>query len=512
LSRKLLLLSPPSYADFDGGAGARYQASREVASFWYPIWLCYPAGMVKGSRVVDAPADNLTLAQTLAIAKDYDLVLIYTSTPSLPNDSNVATAIKKQKPETLVGFCGPHPTVVPVDTLNAAPDVDFVTRNEFDHSIKELADGADMAEVHGLSYRRNGQIFHTPNRAVIEDLDSLPFVTEVYKRDLKVENYNIPWIKYPYLSIYTTRGCPAQCTYCLWPQTTSGHTYRKRSIDNVIAEFEYAVKNFPQVNEIFFDDDTFSFEKERTREIAKQLKKYGKSWGGNARGNLDYETLKIMKDGGCRILMVGYETGSDEILKNVKKGIRAKTYRQFAKDAKRAGIMTHGAFILGLPGETPQTIDETIQFACDLDPNTIQVSLAAPYPGTEFYEWARTNGYLAPETELIGEHGYQDCKVEYPEISSIEVFKGVEKFYKKFYFRPSYILKTLFRMAFDSRERKRLMREGRQFREWMQKRQDYLKNAESRISNRRKMQFAANPTVPGGKNTVVTGKQLEMVK
>jgi radical SAM superfamily enzyme YgiQ (UPF0313 family) len=219
-----------------------------------------------------------------------------------------------------------------------------------------------------------------------------------------------------------------------------------------------------------------------------------------------------MKDGGCRILMVGYETGSDEILKNVKKGIRAKTYRQFAKDAKRAGIMTHGAFILGLPGETPQTIDETIQFACDLDPNTIQVSLAAPYPGTEFYEWARTNGYLAPETELIGEHGYQDCKVEYPEISSIEVFKGVEKFYKKFYFRPSYILKTLFRMAFDSRERKRLMREGRQFREWMQKRQDYLKNAESRISNRRKMQFAANPTVPGGKNTVVTGKQLEMVK
>ncbi len=496
--RKLLLLSPPSYADFDGGAGARYQASREVASFWYPIWLCYPAGMVKDSRVLDAPADNLDLAQTLEIANAYDLVLIYTSTPSLPNDANVAAAIKKQRPGTLVGFCGPHPTVLPKETLEAAPAIDFVTRDEFDYSIKEVAEGAPLAEVRGLSWRaEDGTIVHNPKVATIEDLDALPFVTEVYKRDLKVENYNIPWIKYPYLSIYTTRGCPAQCTYCLWPQTTSGHAYRKRSIDNVVREFDYAVKNFPQVNEIFFDDDTFSFEKERTREISRQLAKYGKPWGGNARGNLDSETLKIMKDAGCRVLMVGYETGSDEILKNVKKGIRAKTYAEFTKAARKVGIDIHGAFILGLPGETPKTIDETIKFACDLDVNTIQVSLAAPYPGTEFYDWAKANGYLAPETELVGEHGYQDCKLEYPEISSIDIFKGVEKFYKKFYFRPRFIMRTIVKMIFDSRERRRLIREGRQFKEWMQKRQDYLRNAEARIAGRRRMQFAANPSKPG---------------
>ncbi|HVY61903.1 MAG TPA: hopanoid biosynthesis associated radical SAM protein HpnJ [Planctomycetota bacterium] len=500
MGKKLLLLSPPSYADFDGGAGARYQASREVASFWYPIWLCYPAGMVEGSRVVDAPADDLNLAQTLEIAKSYDLVLIYTSTPSLPNDANVAGAIKKQRPETLIGFCGPHPTVQPEETLRDAPAIDFVTRDEFDYSIKEIAEGRPLSEVRGISWRApDGVLVHNPKVSTIEDLDALPWVSKIYKRDLKVENYNIPWIKYPYLSIYTTRGCPAQCTYCLWPQTTSGHTYRKRSVADVVGEFEYAVQNFPQVNEIFFDDDTFSFEKDRTREIAKAIGKFGKSWGGNARGNLDYETLKVMKDNGCRVLMVGYETGSDEILKNVKKGIRAKKYVEFTRDAKKAGIMIHGAFILGLPGETPQTIDDTIDFACALDPDTIQVSLAAPYPGTEFYEWAKANGYLAPENELIGEHGYQDCKVEYPEISSIDIFKGVEKFYKKFYFRPSYMMKTAWKMLWDSRERKRLLREGKQFKEWMQKRQDYLRDAQKRIANRREMQFAKNPTRPGRK-------------
>lgn len=499
MARKLLLLSPPSYADFDGGAGARYQASREVASSWFPIWLCYPAGMVEGSRVVDAPVDNLDLAATLKIAKDYDLVLIYTSTPSLPNDANVAAAIKKQKPETLIGFCGPHPTVQPRETLDAAPAIDFVTRDEFDYTIKHIAEGAELAEVRGISWRKeSGEIVHNPKVDTIEDLDALPWVSKIYKRDLKVKNYNIPWIKWPYLSIYTTRGCPAQCTYCLWPQTTSGHTYRKRSIGDVVAEFEYCVKEFPEVAEIFFDDDTFSFEKDRTRAIAQELKRFGKSWGGNARGNLDYDTLKIMADSGCRVLMVGYESGSDEILKNVKKGIRAKKYMEFTRDAKRAGIMIHGAFILGLPGETRQTIDETIKFACELDADTIQVSLAAPYPGTEFYDWAKANGYLAPENELVGEHGYQDCKLEYPDISSIDIFKGVEKFYRKFYFRPKYIMKSIWKMITDSRERKRLLREGKQFQEWMKKRQDYLRNAEKRIAARSKIQYRSSPIKPGG--------------
>jgi len=484
---RLLLLNPPSYPDFDGGAGSRFQTSREVASFWYPIWLCYPAGMVADSRVVDAPVEGFDLEQTLAIAKDYDLVLIYTSTPSLLNDAGVAAAIKSRSPGTRIGFCGPQPTVLPEETFAAAPAIDFVCRDEFDYSIRELAEGAALAEVDGVSWRRDGEVVHNPKRPIIQDLDALPWVSKVYKRDLPVEKYNIPWLKKPYVSIYSSRGCPARCTFCLWPQTTSGHPWRKRSVEDVVNEFEYVIGAFPNVQDVFFDDDTFSLEPGRTIEISRRLRGLGMTWGGNARGNLDYETLREMRAGGCRVLMVGYESGSDRILKNIKKGITVRKLHEFTLAAKKAGLKIHGAFILGLPGETPETIEETIRFACELDVETIQVSLAAPYPGTEFYDWARRKGFLAPEVELVGEHGYQDCKLEYPEISSIEIFKSVERFYRRFYFRPKYLARQIFKMAFHPKEGRRLLHEGREFKQWQSKRQEYLANAQQRIANRGKL-------------------------
>jgi hopanoid biosynthesis associated radical SAM protein HpnJ len=462
--RKTLLLNPPGFLDFDGGAGARYQNRREVWSYWYPIWLAYPAGMIEGSRLLDAQAEELSLAETLAVTKDYDHVVIYTSSPSLPGDAEVAAAVKKQRPETIVGFVGPHPTILPEQTLKDAPAADYVCRNEFDYSVKEVADGAPLADVRGIMYRSaEGKLLSTLPRPTIEDLDALPWVTKVYQRDLNVKKYNIPWLRWPYVSTYSTRGCPAQCTYCLWPQTTSGHAYRKRSVEDVVNELAWASKAMPDVKEWFFDDDTFSFEKDRTREIAKGLRPLGISWGGNARGNLDYETMKIMKEGGARILMVGYETGSQEILNNVKKGIRARKYVEFTKDAKRAGLMIHGAFILGLPGETEKTIEETIQFACDLDPDTIQVSLAAPYPGTEFYDWLVEKGWLNETGSLVGAKGFQDVMVNYPDIAPERIFEGVERFYRRFYFRPKYMARQVVKMIFDRTERKRLLKEARQF-------------------------------------------------
>jgi hypothetical protein len=165
--------------------------------------------------------------------------------------------------------------------------VDYVCRNEFDYSVKEIAEGAPLSSVRGIVYRAGDDTCrHTAARPADENLDALPWVTRVYKRDLDIEKYNIPWMHWPYASIYTTRGCPAQCTFCLWPQTTSGHRYSKRSVDDVIGEMTWAKENLRAVKEFFFDDDTFSFEKERTREIAQRLKPLGITWGGNARGNL----------------------------------------------------------------------------------------------------------------------------------------------------------------------------------------------------------------------------------
>ena len=207
---KTLFLNPPSYEDFDGGAGSRYQATREVWSFWYPTWLAYPAGMIPGARLLDAPPHNYTLAQTVEEAKNYDFVVLHTSTPSLRMDSRTAEAIKAANPDVKIAFVGGHPTAAPEETLKISSAIDIAGRKEFDQSMVEVAQGMDWSKIGGISYRQNGVISHNPDRPVMtgEELDRLPFVTEVYERNLDYLRYNSPYCQYPYVSIYTGRGCP----------------------------------------------------------------------------------------------------------------------------------------------------------------------------------------------------------------------------------------------------------------------------------------------------------------
>ena len=213
-------------------------------------------------------------------------------------------------------------------------------------------------------------------------MDALPFVTPVYKRDLKIENYFIGYLKHPYISLYTGRGCKSRCTFCLWPQTVGGHRYRTRSVGNVDRGDPLGQEAFPQVKEFFFDDDTFTDDLPRAEAIARELGKLGVTWSCNAKANVPRETLKVMRDNGLRLLLVGYESGNQQILHNIKKGMRIDVARRFTKDCHELGITIHGTFILGLPGESRETIEETIRFATEINPHTIQVSLAAPYPGT----------------------------------------------------------------------------------------------------------------------------------
>ena len=317
-------------------------------------------------------------------------------TPSLKNDCKVAEAIKQNRPETKIGFVGAHAAVLPTETLKASPAIDWVGRKEFDFTCKEVAEGRPLETIAGLSYRdKEGKIKHNPEREMIQDMDSLPWVADVYKRDLQIEKYFIGYLLHPYVSLYTGRGCPAQCTFCLWPQTIGGHKYRVRSPQNVADEMAYMKKLFPQVKEFFFDDDTFTANLPRAREIAKKLAPLGLTWSCNSRANLDYDTIKSFKDSGLRLFLVGYESGNEQILKNIKKGVTLDEMRRFTKSCHQAGVVIHGTFILGLPVETRETIEETIRFAQELDVFSMQVSLAAPYPGTELYEMARQNGWFA---------------------------------------------------------------------------------------------------------------------
>ncbi|GAL96179.1 radical SAM protein [Acetobacter tropicalis] len=462
---RTLFLQPPTFDGFDGGAGSRYQARREIKSFWYPTWLAQPAAMVEGSRLIDAPPAGMGMDPILEDAKNRDLVVLHTSTPSFAKDVQVAQMLKDTNPNLKIGMVGAKVAVQPEESLLKGAPIDFVARNEFDYTIKEIAEGRDFKDVDGITWRnKDGVIVANRDRAMIEDMDSLPFVTEVYKRDLRIEDYFIGYLMHPYISIYTGRGCKSRCTFCLWPQTVGGHRYRTRSPQHVAAEIRLARQYFPQVKEFFFDDDTFTDDLPRAEAIARELGKMGITWSCNAKANVPRETLKVLRDNGLRLLLVGYESGNQQILHNIKKGMRVEVAREFTKNCHELGIKIHGTFILGLPGETKETIQETINFAKEINPHTLQVSLAAPYPGTALHKQATENGWLdESNAELIDENGVQMAPLHYPHLSHTEIFTSVEEFYKKFYFRAPKIASIVSEMVRSPQMMKRRLREGVEF-------------------------------------------------
>jgi hopanoid biosynthesis associated radical SAM protein HpnJ len=470
---KTLFLHPPSFDGFDGGAGSRYQAKREIRSFWYPTWLAQPAALVPGSRLIDAPPARLHLGDVLPLARDYELAVLHTSTPSFAADVKVAEALKDTNPRLKIGLVGAKVAVEPDASLAASSAIDFVAREEFDFTIQEVAEGRPFADIDGLSFRDGaGALIHNRARAVLEDMDSLPFVTEVYKRDLHVEDYFIGYLKHPYMSLYTGRGCRSKCTFCLWPQTVGGHRYRVRSVAHVIEEIRLARSYFPQVKEFFFDDDTFTDDLPRAEAIARELGKLGVTWSCNAKANVPRKTLEILRDNGLRLLLVGYETGNQQILNNIKKGMRIDIARRFTRDCHELGVTIHGTFILGLPGETKETIEETIRFAAEINPHTIQVSLAAPYPGTELYRQAVQEGWLdITHAELIDDHGVQIAPLHYPHLSHTEIFESLETFYKRFYFRRKKIASLVAEMIRSPDMMRRRLREGVEFFQFLRHRE-----------------------------------------
>jgi hopanoid biosynthesis associated radical SAM protein HpnJ len=460
---KTLFLNPPSFENFDGGAGSRWPATREIESYWYPVWLAYPAGMLEGARLLDAPPHHVSAEETIDIARAYEMLVLFTSTPGFPGDIQLVQKIKDANPSIKIAFVGPHVSVLPEQSLKQCSAIDFVVRKEFDQAVVEFANGKPREEILGISYLQNGSVVHNPDRPVMQDLDSLPHVTDIYKRDLDVTRYNVPFLLYPFVSLYTTRGCPAQCTFCLWPQTLSGHPWRKRSTDDVAREMAKAKEYWPNVREFFFDDDTFNIQKARTVELCAKLKPLNLTWSCTSRVTTDYETLKAMKEAGCRLLIVGYESGDQQILKNIKKGATIERALQFTKDCHKLGLVIHGDFIMGLPGETHETINNTIQFAKQLDVETIQVSVAHAYPGTELYDYAMQNGFMVADTKMVDEGGHQLAQIQYPGLPADDIMEAVHRFYDEYYFRPKAVFRILRKAAFNNVERKRLYKEAKNF-------------------------------------------------
>jgi hopanoid biosynthesis associated radical SAM protein HpnJ len=502
---KTLFLNPPSFENYDGGASSRWPATREIESYWYPVWLAYPAGMLEGSRLLDAPPHHVSSEETIRIAKDYEFLVLFTSTPGWPGDIRLAAAMKEVNPRLKIAFVGPPVTTAPEKSLQEGQAIDFIVRREFDFATVEFANGKPLNEILGVSYRGpNGTIMHNPDRPVVEDLDALPDVVDVYKRDLDVTRYNVPFLLYPYVALYTTRGCPAQCTFCLWPQTLSGHPWRKRSSDAVAAEMAKAKEYWPNVKEFFFDDDTFNIQGPRTVELCAKLKPLKLTWSCTSRVTTSYDTLKAMKEAGCRLLIVGYESGDAQILKNIKKGATVERARQFTKDCHKLGLKVHGDFILGLPGETKETIRTTIDFAKELDVETIQVSVAHAYPGTELYDYAKSNGFIVNEgAQMVDEGGHQLAMIEYPGLPRDYVMEMVHRFYDEYYFRPKAVFRIVRKAVFNTVERKRLYKEAKAFMT--------LRAARNRAVKESRLKAPAPPSSPTPSQPSATKPENQLV-
>ncbi len=473
---RTLFLNPPSFEGFDGGASSRWPATREIESYWYPVWLCYPAGMLPDSKVVDAPPHKITIEQTVAMAKEFELLVLFTSTPGLHVDIKIAEMMRDSNPKLKVAFVGPPVTIEPERILRSSKAIDFVVRREFDLQVTGFAKGQPIESLPSVSYRKNGDVIHNPDGGVVEDLDTLPWVTKVYKRDLDFTRYNVPFLLHPFVAFYTSRGCPAMCTFCLWPQTHSGHRWRQRSATDVANEVHNAIETFPGLKEVFFDDDTFNYQKARTLEVCRQIKPLKFTWSCTSRVTTDYETLKAMKEAGCRLMIVGYESGDPQILKNIKKGATIDMALRFTENCKKLSLLVHGDFIVGLPGESRESLRNTIEFAKRLDVQTVQVSIAHPYPGTEFYEYAKKNNLITIDS-MTDEVGHQLPNIVYPGLDRAELVDWVERFYGEYYFRPRVAWRVVRRAIFDSSERRRLYKEAREYLALRSKRKQFVKSS-----------------------------------
>ncbi|TES87488.1 MAG: radical SAM protein, partial [Dehalococcoidia bacterium] len=404
----VLMLNPPFKGRFS--RTSRSPAVTLGGTIYYPFWLAYATGVLEQSgfqvSLIDAPAQGLSVADVIEQVKNEppQLIVVDTSTPSIYSDVKVAEQFKESFPSSFVTLVGTHPSALPEETLKLSEKVDAVAVGEYDYTMRDLASclekREDLRTVDGLVFRDGKQIIRNKPRVLIENVDALPFVSEVYKRHLNIRDYYFAAANYPMVMIITGRGCPYKCFFCVYPQTFHSRKYRSRSAASVVDEFQWIAQNIPQVREIGIEDDTFTIDQERVKEICRQILERGIKikWYCNVRVSLELETMRWMKKAGCRLVTVGFESADQESLNRMQKGITVAQIRQFVQDTRKAGLLVHGCFIIGNPGETTETMDKSLEMARELNCDTMQFFPLLVYPGTEAYRWAQENGYLVSES------------------------------------------------------------------------------------------------------------------
>lgn len=448
---KILMLNSPFLDKYS--KSSRSPAVTKSGTIYFPLWLSYATVVLDKAgheiKLLDAPAKCLNKEDTLKMITDFkpEFVVIDTSTASINSDLAFAAAIKEKLADVKNCMVGTHATACVDEILLVNPAVDYIARHEYDYTLPEICKAIEgkmeLKDVLGVSYLKNGAVVNTPNRPYIENLDELPFVAEVYKKYLDIKDYFYAHVSFPTVSIFSSRGCPSKCFYCMYSQVMFGKAYRKRSAKSLYDEFVYITENFPEVKEILIDDDNFAVDQKNVKEFCKLMidNKVKLKWVVQCRVTLEYETMVLMKKAGCRLVVVGYESGSQKVLDGMHKGITLEQSKKFNDAAKKAHMRVHGCFMVGNPGETKKTMMETLEFSKKLHMDTVQYFPLIVYPGTEAYEWAKENNYITAKSydEWLTPDGMHNCVLSTPEVSNQELVDFCNYARKKFYLRPSYM-------------------------------------------------------------------------
>ena len=475
---RITAVNPPFITGYS--RGQRSPAVTKSGTLYYPIWLAYATGALEkaGHEVdlIDAPADGLDIEQTIERINRFDpgLIVVETSTPSIESDVQFADIVTTKG--RFVLLVGTHPSALPDDTLKMGSRFSGIIGGEYENPLTGLSEaiegGMDPAGVKGLYLRRsNGEVLFTGVGERVSDLDSLPYVSSVYSKHLDIYRYNNPNALYPQVMIMGGRGCPHGCTFCVFPQTLQGRKFRRRSVANITGEMLWVQNNMPEVRAVFFEDDTISVDRERLWELAESFIGNGVhvSWTSNMRADVDLETLRLCGKAGLRTVCVGFESGSDRMLTNMRKGITVEMSLKFAENAKKAGILVHGCFMVGTQGEDRQSMRETLDLALKINPDTAQFYPMMVYPGTEAYKQACESNNLMAENwrDWLTEEGLHSCVIRTDDLSSAELVDFCDYARRRFYLRPFYIVRKLWRSLLDGDERRRTFRAFSTFRKYL---------------------------------------------
>ncbi|MGO9121130.1 MAG: radical SAM protein [Desulfomonilaceae bacterium] len=456
--KSALVLVPPNIPSMDSVAGGRFQATYNAggseASHWLPLWICYAAGAVPTARAMDCNVLGISREEFVSTVPNYHIYIFYANQETIAYDQETAAQLREKHKKSLILFAGPYATVVPEKILTS-PAIDAVIRGELEIPLRELCENKPLSSIQGLTWK-DGEVVRTnPDCPKLEDLDSLAWVSRIIRRDLPLLNYRIPYLNYPYISLLSGRGCPNHCTYCLWPQTISGHRYRTRNISDVAEEMIWIHKTLPVIREIQIEDDTFTCDRERVLKLCDALEGRGITWSCCTRHDLSGDVLYRMKKAGARNLVVGFESGNNDILKRIKKGVNTSQAIPFMKDCRKVGLRVHGCFVFGLPGETRETMNETLDYALNLRPDTVQFTIASTYEGTAFNQYLREGGFLREDVGVT-ESGHLSAKFDYPDLTGDEINIFTHEAWKAFYLRPSTLVHQVTSALGDFNDLKRL--------------------------------------------------------